>query len=55
MALRIAPTPYLKGKDAQEFERKIEEGLKKPATATPTPKLAKANKLIEEYAKSRKK
>ncbi len=55
MALRVAPTPYLKGEDAKKFERKIEEGLKRPATATPTPKLAKADKVIEEYAKSRKK
>ncbi len=55
MALRVAPTPYLTGEDAKKFERKIEEGLKNPVGFTPTPKLAQANKLIEEYARSRKK
>jgi hypothetical protein len=55
MALRVAPTPYLTGEDAKKFERKLEEGLKKPAVATPTPKLDSAKKLIKRYAKCQKK
>jgi hypothetical protein len=55
MALPIAPTPILRGKEAVDFFRRIEEGLKKPIPLTPTPKLEKAKKLIKEYADRRKK
>lgn len=49
MSLPIVPTPYLEGEDARKFEKKLEEGLKKPVTPTPTPKLKKAKKLIKRY------
>jgi len=42
----------LRGKDAEEFDRKIKEGLKRPATITPTPNLDKANEAIGKQIKS---
>ena len=50
MALPIAATPTLKGKDASDFWLKIENDLKKPLTYTPTPKLDLAKKKIKQYA-----
>lgn len=55
MALAIAPTPTLYGKDAERFTKKVEEDLKKPVRPTPTPKLAKARRLVREYAAKHKK
>ncbi len=55
MALPIAPTPILRGKDAEEFDRKIEYGLKNPVYPVPTPKLDNAKRLIKEYADKLKK
>ena len=46
MALPIAPTPVLKGKDADRFEAMIEEGLKHPTGPVPTPKLDEAIKKL---------
>jgi len=45
---------YLTGKDAEEFEKKIEEGLKHPTGPIPTPKLKEAIKLIKKLAKKKK-
>ena len=47
MALPIAATPVLKGKDAIDFLHRIESDLKKPSKYTPTPKLGQAKKLIK--------
>ena len=55
MALPIAPTPILRGKDAEEFDRKIAEGLKHPVYPVPTPKLENAKRLIKAYAERLKK
>ena len=37
MALPIAPTPILRGKDADRFLALIEDGLKHPTRPVPTP------------------
>lgn len=50
MALPIAPTPILSGKYAEEFNRKIEYGLKNPVYPVPTPKLDHAKRFVKEYA-----
>lgn len=55
MALPIAATPVLKGKDAADFLRTIANDLKSPAKMIPTPKLGHARELISKYAASRKK
>jgi len=49
MSLPIAATPVLKGKEAVNFLRKIENDLQKPLKYTPTPKLGQAKKLVKEY------
>ncbi|MBF0228545.1 MAG: hypothetical protein HQK63_02965 [Desulfamplus sp.] len=55
MALPIASTPILSGEEAEDFDRKILEGLKKPVYPVPTPKLDNAKRLIKEYADKLKK
>ncbi|NOX25697.1 MAG: hypothetical protein GXP59_06220 [Deltaproteobacteria bacterium] len=55
MALPIAATPVLKGREASDFLRQIEKDLQKPLTYTPTPKLGQAKKLIKKYAAKRTK
>jgi len=55
MALRIAPTPTLMGKETSDFLIKLNEDLKRPAKLVPTPKLKKAIELIEQNAISKKK
>jgi len=48
-------TPTLYGKDAVNFMKNVEEGLKNPVSLIPTPKLHLAVKLIKEkYAKTSK-
>jgi hypothetical protein len=54
MALPIAPTPVLRGKDANEFEKKLRKGLKNPTTLISTPKLQEARKLAIQYANRNK-
>ncbi len=49
MALPIAATPDLKGREASDFLRRIEKDLQKPLTYTPTPKLGQAKELIKKY------
>jgi len=49
MALPIAATPVLKGREASDFLRRIESDLQKPLNYTPTPKLGKAKELVKEY------
>jgi hypothetical protein len=55
MALPIAPTPILRGKDARDFEKKIKSDLQKPTALVPTPKLDAARALIQQYANGAKK
>ncbi len=55
MAIAIAPTPILTEDDAVIFTKKIAEGLECPAFLAPTPKIANAWKLIDEYLSKRKK
>ena len=55
MALPVAATPILKGKDASNFLHKIENDLKKPLKYTSTPKLDQAKKLVRKYVAKRKK
>ena len=50
MALPIAATPILEGKEAIRFLGQIQSDLKKPVDYKPTPKLGKARKLIQLYA-----
>jgi hypothetical protein len=49
MAMKIAPTPILKGEDALRFVKKIEEDLQRPAKYTQTPKIENARMLVKEY------
>jgi len=55
MALPIAATPVLKGRDASDFLHKIESDLKKPLKYTPTPKLGQAKELVKKYVAKGKK
>ncbi len=47
MSKPVLPTPTLKRAEAKKFERKIKEGLKKPAGLVPTPKLKQARKMLK--------
>ena len=53
MALQVAPTPVLKGKDVERFDKLVKEGLKKRTKLVPTPKLDEARRKIREYARKR--
>lgn len=55
MALPIAATPVLTGREAAEFIITIHKEAKRPARLTPTPKLDEACELIKKYAEYRKK
>ncbi len=55
MALPVAATPILKGKDASDFLHRIERDLQKPLKYTPTPKLKHAKELVKKYAAKGKK
>jgi len=55
MALPIRPTPVLRGKEADLFLAKLRENNHKAASLPPTPKLAKAYKLIRKYAEGEQK
>ncbi|SDU38914.1 MULTISPECIES: hypothetical protein [Desulfobacula] len=55
MAIPIAPTPVLKGKEAVEFQKRLDADLKRPVSLVDTPKLEKARKLIKQYAAQYKK
>lgn len=50
MALPIAHTPILRGKDVDRFNKMIEEGLKNKKPLPPLPDLSEARKKIREYA-----
>ena len=55
MALPIAPTPILRGKEAEEFDARVKEDLERPTYAVATPKLENAKILVREYAERSKK
>lgn len=55
MAMPIAPTPVLKGKEAIDFQKRLDADLKRPSRLRPTPKLQKARKLIKQHASRYKK
>lgn len=46
MALLIAPTPVLEGKDAERFLERVRLGLLKPAKLIPIPKLPTSRRRI---------
>lgn len=55
MALPIAATPVLTGREAAEFITVLQKEAKRPARLTPTPKLEEACELIKRHAKQRQK
>lgn len=55
MATPIAPTPVLKGKEALEFQKRLESDLKRPVSLVETPKIRKARELIKQYASKHQK
>jgi hypothetical protein len=55
MALPIAATPELKGKDAEKFLLQLDQDLKQKVGLVPTPKIETARKLIKERAAKQKK
>ena len=55
MALPIAATPVLSGKEATEFITTIHKDAQNPAHLTPTPNLKKARALIKWHAEHRQK
>jgi hypothetical protein len=54
MALPIAPTPVLRGKEAADFVRWIHANENKKVGLVPTPKLEQAIKLLRENASIKK-
>lgn len=48
MSAVMTPTPTLKGEEARAFLKKLEEGLKKPLTLRPVPKIEQAKALARE-------
>lgn len=54
MAIPIAPTPVLSGKEAAAFISQMYDTTKKSTGVVPTPKIAQAIKLIQANATSKK-
>ena len=50
MALPIQPTPILKGKAAEKFEKKIQHDLQVPVCLKATPKIENARKIVKQHA-----
>ena len=55
MALPIAATPTLSGKEATKFMATIHKDAQKLVSLTPTPKLARARDLIKKRAEHQQK
>jgi hypothetical protein len=55
MAMPIAPTPVLKGREAVEFQNRLDADLKKPVSLVDTPKIQKAREMIKQHASQYKK
>ncbi len=51
MARPIAPTPQLNAKTAKQFLIKVEQGLKHPTSAIPTPKIDSAIEMVMSHAR----
>lgn len=54
MSRPIKATPTLYGKGAEDFLKRVEEGLKHPVGPVPTPKLDKALEKIYQEIERRK-
>ena len=54
MALPIAATPVLEGKDAKQFLDTIKNDLETPVALTATPKLEQARELIRDYDRKKR-
>ncbi len=52
MARPIEPTPVLKGREATKFITMVHRDAQKPAGLIPTPKLKKAQKLIQKLSEN---
>ena len=50
MALPIAPTPELKGKDAEKFLKRVQDQENIPVGLVPTPRLQRAVDLLWQEA-----
>lgn len=50
MAMPIAPTPILRGREAKKFDLRIEEDLKTPTSIIATPRLENAKLLLRKNA-----
>lgn len=55
MAMPIAPTPVLKGKEVIDFQKRLDADLKRPAKLVETPKLEQARELVKQHASKHKK
>ena len=55
MALPIAPTPILEGKEASDFLKKLEKGRKDKKPLVSTPKLNQVREMIMANAKQEEK
>jgi len=55
MALPIAPTPILRGREAKKFDEKLANDLKNPTTLKPTPMLEEARRIVRSYVDEVKK
>lgn len=49
MALPIAPTPELRGKDAENFLKRVQDQENTPVSLVPTPKLKLAKKKVNHF------
>lgn len=54
MSLPIAPTPILRGKDVDRFNKMVEEGLKNKKPLPELPNLDEARKKIRAYVEKQK-
>jgi hypothetical protein len=55
MALPIAPTPILWGREAKKFEQRLADDLNNPTTLKPTPKLEEARRIVRSHVDDGKK
>lgn len=53
MARPIAPTPQLRGKEADTFLARVEADLRKPTGPVPTPNIDKAISMVMQDARSK--
>lgn len=54
MALPIAPTPVLKGKEAKRFLKEVSENVNKPVKLSPEPNFKEIRKIaLEKWGEKR--